>query len=111
MTEPTTPTTAPSNNGFFQALFDTSFTDLITMRFLKVIYMLVLVLSALGLLVAVLGAFAVDAGQGFLFLIVGGAAWLLYVILIRVSLEVIAVLFKIGDNTERMANSLGGGQG
>ncbi|MCO6501876.1 MAG: DUF4282 domain-containing protein [Acidimicrobiales bacterium] len=103
MTEPTTNTQTGS---FFGALFDTSFSNLITMRFLKVIYTVILVLSGLGVLVWVFAAFDAGGAVAFVSLIVGLAGWLLYVILIRVSLEVIAVLFKISENTSRMTEAL-----
>ena len=103
MTEPTTNTQTAS---FFGVLFDTSISNLITMRFLKVIYTVILVLSGLAVLVWVFAAFDAGGAVAFVSLIVGLAGWLLYVILIRVSLEVIAVLFKISENTSRMTEAL-----
>lgn len=98
--------TVQSTEGFFQALFDMSFTNLITLRFLRVIYMIAVVFTGIGALIFVATSFSQNGGAGILALILVVPAWLLYVVLIRVSLEVIAVLFKISDNTQRMANSL-----
>lgn len=102
MTE-NTGATAESTGSFFQALFDMSFTNLITMRFLRVIYMLLVALSGIGVVVTILMAFTQSFSAGLTSLVLGAGGWILYVIIIRVSLEVIAVLFKIKDNTEKMA--------
>jgi hypothetical protein len=97
--------------GFFGALFDVSFKHFITLKFIKVIYIIVMVLIGLFALLAFL-AVASNGGGGaaILVLLLLAPLALLYLVLARISLEVIAVLFRIGENTAVLAAAQGGGQ-
>lgn len=96
--------------GFFSALFDLSFTSFITLRFIKLIFVVGLIVIS----VAALGFIAVAASEGgaafFFGLILAAVAWLFYIVMMRVSLEVIAVLFRISEHTKKMADSVDGPQ-
>ena len=89
--------------GFFAALFDLSFSEFITTKLIKVLYILLLVLIAIGYVVAVITGFADSFGQGLLMLVVGAIGAFLYVILARVWMEIIIVLFRIAENTSEIA--------
>lgn len=91
-------------------LFDLSFRRFITLNVIKVLYGLGLLVIALGWLIAVIGGFSNGVGPGLLMLIVGTLVALLYVIFYRVWLELIVVLFRIGENTSRLVeqNDAGG---
>ena len=69
--------TVQSTEGFFQALFDMSFTNLITLRFLRVIYMIAVVFTGIGALIFVATSFSQNGGAGILALILVVPAWLL----------------------------------
>ena len=88
--------------GFFGALFDLSFSEFITTKLIKVLYILLLILLALGYLAAVVAGFSNSLGQGLLTMfIVGPLVVLLYLILIRISLEMMIVIFRIEENTRK----------
>lgn len=97
--------------GFFAALFDLNFTSFITLRFIKVIYGILLVLIlvfGLGFFVALLlrgGASIIVA------IVVVPLVTLLYLIIARIYMEVIALFFRIGENTSLIAQRLGEGMG
>ena len=96
-------TRAIDGAGFFAALFDFSFASFVTLRILKVIYVLLLAVSsiaALGLIVTGFGA-----GMGILALILAPLLWLVGAVFARVYVELIAVLFRIGENTTVMARA------
>lgn len=93
---------------FFASLFDWDFTTFITLRFLKVIYIVATVLIALAALGFLIVAISQGGGGIVAGIILVPLFALFYLILVRVSLEVIALLFRIGDNTEKMVVELGG---
>lgn len=81
---------------------DFGFTKFITLKAIKVLYALGLVLIVLGWLgfslITVFNSFV--AGLGVFFL--GAIAVVIYVILLRIQLELIAVVFRIGENTTKL---------
>ena len=82
--------------GFFASLFDVSFSSLITTKVIKVLYVLSMVLIGLMALVIVASAFTQSVGAGvFTLLILAPLAALLYLIYVRVILEVIICVFRI----------------
>lgn len=89
--------------GFFGALFDFSFTEFITVKIIKVLYIIGIVMAGLGALAFLIGGFTKGFVAGVVMLIVSPLVFLLYVILIRMWLEVILVLFRIAENTSIMA--------
>lgn len=101
---------ATQSKGFFGSLFDFGFTSFITLKFLRVIYAVVVVLIILtGLFLVVRGL--TQGGAGAVFgLVIAPILTLLYLVLARIYLEVVAVLFRIGENTTIMARALGAGQ-
>jgi hypothetical protein len=95
---------------FFATLFDFNFTSFITLRFLKVIYGILVALILLGGAVFFFSGLASRTGLGVVFaLVVAPLATLAYLIMTRISLEVIAMFFRIGDNTALTVQLLGGG--
>ena len=97
---------AGKKNGFFNALFDFSFRNFITIDFVKVLYIIYIVFAALmwlgGLIVAFSG-FGESAGVGLLMLfgwLIFGTLWALFQIVIsRVMLEVLVSVVRIAQNT------------
>jgi hypothetical protein len=82
--------------GFLGSLFDLSFSNLITTKVIKVIYLLSMILIGLLALAIVVVAFADSVGAGlFALLIVAPFVSLIYLIYARVVLEVIIALFRI----------------
>lgn len=97
--------------GFFASLFDFSFRSFITIKIVRVFYILAMIfigLYALGLLIFVASAGGSTGlgGLGVLLGLVGaGLIFLLGVMYIRVLLETILVLFRIEGNTARIAGT------
>ena len=97
-------------DGFFSALFDFSFSQYITLKFARVIYLISAVLIGLcwvfGLLVS-LAAFSDGFGSGLFaligFLIVGTLAALVSLISARVTLEFMVSAIKTAQNTSEIA--------
>ena len=96
--------------GFFATLFDFSFTSFVTLRFLKVIYIVLVVFSLLSGLF-VIGAFARGGGVGgfIVGLILAPILVLFYLLVARIYIEIIALFFRIGENTTIMARAAVGG--
>jgi hypothetical protein len=93
---------ASMQKGFFGALFDMSFSEFITTKLIKVLYILLLIVLVLGYLGLLISGFSSSLGVGLLMMfIVGPIAVLLYLIMIRVYLELIMVLFRIEENTRK----------
>jgi len=92
---------------FLAALFDTTFSSFITTRIVKVLFLLQIGLAALGVLFLVVAGFT----QGFLagvfaLLIVAPLSFLLWVLMIRVQLELVLVVFRIAENTAKAAEAV-----
>ncbi len=90
------------NKGFIGSLFDLSFTEFVTTRVIKVLYVLAIIMAALVTLALVITGFAGGVGGGLLALILSPVVFLLYVLMARIWLEVIIVLFRIAENTGRL---------
>jgi Domain of unknown function (DUF4282) len=96
------PNTQIEAKGFFSGLFDFGFTSFITLKFLRVIYgvlVVLILLMGVGLLVASIsqgGLYAVLA------IVVVPIVTLIYLVVTRVSLEIVALFFRIGENTTLM---------
>jgi hypothetical protein len=90
-----------------EALFDLSFTRFLTIGVVRIIYILGILLLVLGWLVAVIGGFVNGFGTGLLALIFATIVILLELLFLRVWLELIVVLFRIGENTSAMARGMG----
>jgi hypothetical protein len=103
---------SPATGGsFFNDLFDFRFTRFVSLRLISIVYILILIAVSLGALLIVFAGFAQGGGTGLVALIFAAVGWLLYIILARVSLEAFAVLFRIHDDTSRMAHGLAGSGG
>ena len=96
---------------FFRALFDFSFSEFVTTKIIKLLYVITIILAALtwlGVLVYMLNwgqAWAVLAG-----LIGAPIGFVVQVIFTRVGYEILIVVFGIAENTRDMAWALTGGR-
>ena len=90
------------DKGFFASLFDTSFSSLITPKIIRVVYIIALV--AIGLFSLLMFANMAAADQAALGLIIAPIAFLLYVIVTRIWLELVIIVFRIGEDVRRIAD-------
>ena len=88
--------------GLLGSLFDLSFTEFVTTRVIKVLFVLAIAISAIGAFTMLIGGIAKGGGAAFLFIILAPIAFFLYVLMARIWLEVIIVLFRIAENTGRL---------
>jgi len=91
------------SSGLIAGLLDLSFRKFITLKVVSVLYLLVLVLIALGWLGGVGAAFSQSFGFGLFSLVLFTVMALVQVIFARVGLELVVVIFRIGENTSKMA--------
>ena len=99
--------------GFLASLFDVEFKSLITTKVIKVLYILSMIMIGLAALAFVWAAFANSVAGGLIvLLIVAPLMALLYLIYVRVLLEIVIAIFRIMEtNTELVAlqRTQGGG--
>ena len=88
---------------FLAALFDFSFSEFITIKLIKILYVVGMIMAGIGALFMIGGGFRASFFAGLLALIISPIVFLLYVLVIRIWLELIIVLFKIADNTKIIA--------
>lgn len=91
-----------------EAMLDFSFRRFITLSVIKIVYGLGLAVIALGWLIGVVGAM-IQGGAlaGVAVLLLGTLAALLYMIFFRIWLELIVVMFRIGENTSKLVENAG----
>jgi hypothetical protein len=97
-----------TGKGFLGALFDFSFSQYVTPTIIRIIFGIVIVVSAVLALGVAIAAFDVNIVLGFLVLIIfGPLIFLVYVILYRVFLEVVMAVFRIAENTTKLVEGAG----
>lgn len=87
------------------ALFDMSFSRFITVSIIRILYILGMCGIVLGWFVLVIGGFSHGAAAGLAMIIVASIVAVIDLIFLRVWLELIVVVFRIGDNTTAIASA------
>jgi hypothetical protein len=90
------------------ALLDFTFRRFITLSIIKILYILGMALIGLGWLLALISSFTQGIGAALVVLIVGPVIALIYLIFFRIWLELIVVIFRIGENTSKLVQLQGG---
>lgn len=104
------PMSSNEAKGLLRSLFDFGFTSLITTKIIRVVYALLVVLYSLFALGLFFTGLASGSAAGVLFaLFVVPLGYLVYLILIRIWMEFLVVVFRMGDDIH--AIRLGGGMG
>ncbi len=93
-------------SGFLSALFDFSFTKFVTPSIVKVVYVLVVIVTALAYVSWILGGFGYDTGLGVVALLFGWIPALLIIALTRVQLEYMVALIRASENTRDIKKKL-----
>jgi hypothetical protein len=91
-----------AQKGSLGILFDLSFTEFVTIRFIKVLFIIGIIFAAIGAIVAIVSGFSIGVGVGILSLILSPIVFLIYVFIARIWCETIIVLFRIAENTGRL---------
>ena len=97
----------PNELGFFKSLFDFKITSYISMRVIRVIYAIMVVLTIIaGVLLFIQGVFFDGFGYGSTYKIIAAIgvpiATLLYLIILRLWFEFTANFYRIGENTAKL---------
>jgi hypothetical protein len=96
---------ASTQRGFFESLTDTRFDSLITPKLIRFLYVASMIILFIGLIAIVTVSFIDDAGSGVLALVLAPLGALLYLIVIRLYLELIIVTFKIREAADEIAGN------
>ena len=96
------------DKGFFGALFDLSFSEFITTKLVRILYILLIILVVIGLVVGLISSLVTMFSRGgffegllgLIFVPVGALIW---IIMARVWMEIIIVVFRIAENTSDLA--------
>lgn len=89
--------------GFFGSLFDFSFDSFVFPKIVRVLYVIIVVLISLGYLGGVVYAFQIGSMQGIGAIVLGPIVLILYLTMVRASMEIAIVLFRIYENTNVIA--------
>lgn len=84
-------------------LFDLSFTEFVTTRIIKVIFIIGIASAVIWALAFIIGGFSVSLGRGIVFLILSPVVFFLSVLVARIWCEILIVIFRIAENTGKLA--------
>ncbi|MGB3763483.1 MAG: DUF4282 domain-containing protein [Ornithinimicrobium sp.] len=107
---------ATESKGFFSALFDLDFNHFITVKFVKLIYVVLMAVLFLSAIVYFLASIVVGfSDQGSPLIILFALFFiplvtLVYLVILRIFMESVVVFFRIGENTAAMAAGATTGQ-
>ena len=88
---------------FLVSLSDLSFSEFITIKVIKVIFLIGIVISALVFFLMIIGAFLNSITAGIITLLLSPVLYVIYILILRISLELIIVIFRIAKNTQVIA--------
>jgi hypothetical protein len=99
------PSTSFDAKGFLRSLYDFGFTSLITPKVIRFVYALLVIINSIGAVLFLLGCLASRNGLLIVFgLIFVPVSYLVYMILLRITMELIVVFFKMGDDVHAIRN-------
>jgi uncharacterized membrane protein len=96
------------STGFFASLFDISFSNFVTSQLISLLYILAMIFIGIATLFGMgAGFFKLihDFWGGMFMIIFTPLIALIYLVIVRISLELVIVIFKIADNTKEMVES------
>lgn len=98
-----------SELGFFKSLFDFKMTNFITMRVIRLLYaisaVVIVIAGAIIMIASLMGIYGEGATK-ILFVVLAPLGTIFYLIIVRLWVEFLANLYRIGDNTQKMVNAL-----
>jgi hypothetical protein len=94
------------DKGFFGALFDLSFSEFVTIKFIRILYIILLLIIAIGFVFGLIGGFVsmfTDSfWSGLLTILLVPIGTVVWIVLARMWLEVLVVVFRIAENTTEL---------
>ncbi len=88
---------------FFGSLFDFSFSSFITPKIIKILFVIGLILTAILTLFIIIFAFIGSIASGVIALIFSPVIFFLYVLAVRIYLELLIVIFRIQSDIAKIA--------
>jgi hypothetical protein len=93
------PRAALEGKGFIRSLYDFSFSSLVTLRVIRVLYVLITILYTLAAVIIFAGLLIKHTAAGVVIAIVGvPIAYFIYLTCARIALEVLMIVFNIGKD-------------
>ena len=89
------------DKGFFKSLLDFEFKELVTLKVIKVLYMIGILAGGIVGIMILVKAFSQNFAAGLLHVIAAPIAFLLIVIISRIKMELLMTLFRIEENTRK----------
>lgn len=89
--------------GLLQGLIDFSFRDSIAKRLVKLLYAIGILAGGISLVAGVVTGIQQSPAQGLLILVFGSVALFVWILSMRLMLEVVTVILRLGENIERIA--------
>jgi len=93
-----------SEDSFWNALFDFSFTEFATPKLIRIIYVIELVLFVILAVLFVIVGFASDPALGAVFLVLSPIALIFWVILFRITGEMQIIIFRMAEDIKKLAD-------
>jgi len=85
-------------------LFDLSFSEFLTTRIIRVLFLIGIGLAGVGVVAMIAMGFTAGVGWGLLSLFLSPVVFLLYVIFARIGCELLIVVFRVAENTGRLVD-------
>jgi len=95
--------------GIIALLFDFGFTDFITKKLIRFLYMAAVLFAGFGSLIVVIKGFSEGAMAGVGALVLAPVLFVFWVVMTRISLELMMVVFRIADYARIVADATEGG--
>jgi hypothetical protein len=92
-----------NGKGFFSSLFDFSFEHFVFPKVIRIVFGILVVLAAITTIGVIVMGFSRGGGLGVLSLVLSPVIFTLYVLMVRIWMEIAIVLFRIYENTRIIA--------
>ncbi len=91
----------PEEKGFLPGLFDFGFRSVQSQRIVRLLYIIAILGGGIGLVVEVVLEMQQSPATGLLALVFGIVAYFVWILLVRVGLEVVLAIHRMADNLDR----------
>lgn len=87
---------------FISSLFDFTFTSYVTPKFLKFLFVVGIIVAILATIVAIITGFMSHIAIGVIVLILSPIIFFLYVLFVRIYIELVMILFRIQADVAKL---------
>ena len=95
----------PEDKGFLPGLFDFGFHGVQSQRIVKLLYIIAILGGGIGVVVEVVLEMQQSPATGLLALVFGLVGYFVWILLVRVGLEVVLAIHRMADNLDRATRS------